>query len=360
MVQVTKLEISDLRVIRHLSLRPNVGINFITGSNGAGKTSIFEALYLSGRGRTFRHKDAGPMIRKGARYAQVVVNIDEPGTGASSVLGVRREKANLVCRLNGEAVRRRSEMAETLPVQWIGSQPQQFLGLGPEVRRHFLDMGVFHVEQGYLAVLTQFHKILRQRNAALRERSVDVDLVTIWDTEFAACAAHISDARERLIKALMPSVSNLIKHWECGFSVDYRYRRGWQQDFDIFDQLVSKRETDLKMGFTSVGPQRAELELLANGDLAEKRLSRGQQKLLVVALNLALFDLVVRQRGATPVVVIDDLAAELDNDNKTKLIRELEYRNAQVFLSKIEKNSLPEPQGDYQTFHVEHGNLVSC
>ena len=358
MVQITKLEISDLRIIRHMSFQPSVGINFIVGSNGAGKTSIFEALYLSGRGRTFRHKDAGPMIRKGASYAQVIVNIDEPDTGVSSVLGVRREKANLVCRLNGEAVRRRSEMAETLPVQWIGSQPQQFLGLGPEVRRHFLDMGVFHVEQGYLAVLTQFHKILRQRNAALRGRSVD--LVTVWDSELAACAEQITDARKRLIQALMPSVSNLIENWECGFTIDYRYRKGWQQDSCIVDQLVSKRETDLKMGFTSVGPQRAELELLANGDIAEKRLSRGQQKLLVFALNLALFDLVVKQRGATPVLIIDDLAAELDTDNKARLIRELECRDAQVFLSKIEKNTLPQPQGEYRTFHVEHGNLVSC
>ncbi len=356
MVQITKLEVSDLRVIRHLLLQPCTGINFIVGNNGAGKTSVFEALYLAGRGRTFRHKDAGPMIRKGADYAQVVVGIDEPRAGTSSILGVRREKSNLVCRLNGEAVQRRSEMAETLPIQWIGSQPQQFLGFGPEVRRRFLDMGVFHVEQGYLAILAQFHKILRQRNAALREKSVD--MVAIWDREFAVCAEQITAARLRLIQALMPNVSNLIEKWACGFSVDHRYRKGWQQSSAISDQLDKKKGTDLKMGFTSVGPQRAELELLADEDLAEKRLSRGQQKLLVLALNLALFDLVARQGGRTPVLIIDDLAAELDNENKARLLYEFECRDAQVFLSKIEKSALPEPQSDSRTFHVEHGNLV--
>ncbi len=299
------------------------------------------------------------MIRTGAEFAQVVVETraDDRAQGPVT-LGVRRDKTTLVCRLNGEKVERRSQLAEALPVQWIGSQPQQFLDQGPEVRRHFVDMGVFHVEHGYLASLTQFNRILRQRNAALR--SGDSAATGVWDAELVSSAERISAARQRLIEALLPRVTRFIDAWGGGFIVDYRYRRGWRSDAPLAQQLIDKRDTDLRLGYTTVGPQRAELELLANGDVAQKRLSRGQQKLLVIALNLALFDLVGEQTGIRPLIMIDDLAAELDQHNRATVTRVLVERSAQVFVSQIDDSalSLPCDQGDVAMFHVEQGELI--
>ncbi len=128
---INSLSISDLRVIRSLELQPREGINFVCGPNGAGKTTILEAIYLAGRGQSFRHQDAGPMIRNGSDDATVVVKMVGAG-GRQAILGVRRSAKNVECRLNGENVSKRSALAMALPVQWIGSQPQLLLSMGPE------------------------------------------------------------------------------------------------------------------------------------------------------------------------------------------------------------------------------------
>ena len=146
--------------------------------------------------------------------------------------------------------------------------------------------------------------------------------------------------------------------WDPDFSLDYRYKRGWNQEKPLDQELAEKIEVDLRLGYTSRGPHRAELELFADGGSAEKKLSRGQQKLLVLALNLALIDLMSAHKRRSPVLLIDDLAAELDPGNRQRIMSELERRGGQVFLTKIEEGSLKVKSTEAKTFHVEHGELA--
>lgn len=357
-VRINSLKISDLRVIEHLELKPGRGLNFIVGDNGAGKTSILEAIYLAGRGRTFRHSDAGPMIRKGASHATVVIELSGNDQARKSILGVRRERRDLICRLNGEDVKKRSVLAETLPVQWISSQPQLLLGLGPEIRRRFIDMGMFHVEHSYLGLVAEFQRTLKQRNSAIRQASAEA--VRIWNPLFSQAALALNARREVFVAALMARVTTLMARWDSRYAIGYRYRPGWSVDKPLVQQLDEKVDHDLRMGFSTIGPQRAELELLADGKNAERQLSRGQQKILVLAMNLALLDTVVESGTATPVLLVDDLAAELDPHNRVIMIEELEARDVQVFLATIEAQAL-RPQGrDAAMFHVEQGALTSA
>lgn len=355
-MRISSLKILDLRVIASLEMEPEPGLNFIEGDNGAGKTSILEGIYLAGRGRTFRHSDAGPMIRQGATNATVVVGFSNDDGSKRSLLGVCREKKHLSCRLNGQDIRKRSILAETLPVQWIGSQPQLLLGLGPEVRRQFIDMGLFHVEQSYLAVLAEFQRVLKQRNSALRQGSSQP--VRVWDQPFQVIAEEMNRRRGAFIEALMPRAEALLDSWEAGFSTGFRYRQGWHPDEPFVEQLQKRLEIDMRVGHSTIGPQRAELELLADGVNAERRLSRGQQKILVLALNLAMFDLIAERRHRAPVLLIDDLGAELDRGNRDRIVSDLEDRGAQVFLTMIGEGTLMPQSAGAVMFHVEHGRLA--
>jgi len=337
-------------------MSPGQGLNFIVGDNGAGKTSILEAIYLAGRGRTFRHTEAGPMIRHGATNCTVLVELERESGGRKTVLGVRRERRELTCRLNGQDVKKRSELAEALPVQWIGSQPQLLLGLGPEIRRRFIDMGMFHVEHSYLGVIAEFQRTLKQRNSAIRQGVENG--VRIWNPPFARVAEEMTARRQDFIKTLMSQVQALLDRWAPGFSPGYRFRGGWQETDSLAHLLEQKLDQDMRLGYSTIGPQRAELEFLADGVNAEKKLSRGQQKILVMALNLALMDMIAASQGQTPVLLIDDLAAELDRQNRRMLVGELEERRAQVFLAMIEKSALVSHRDDTAMFHVEHGSLT--
>ncbi|MGD8958104.1 MAG: DNA replication/repair protein RecF, partial [Chromatiaceae bacterium] len=352
---ITSLEIANLRIVEQLDLSPGPGLNFIQGPNGAGKTSILEAIYLAGRGRTFRHSDAGPLIRRGAEAASVVVQFSGENGASLSRLGVRRDKSSLTCRLNGKDIKKRSTLAETLPLQWMGSQPQLLLGLGPEVRRRFIDLALFHVEPTYLNVITTFQRALRQRNAALRRGPAAA--VRHWHEPMDSAAAVMDSHRAAFIASLLPRVRNFLERWSVEFELGWRYRRGWGQDIALKDLLQQKLDQDLRIGYTSAGPQRAELDLIADGASAEKSLSRGQQKLLVLALNLGVMDMIIEAKGVAPVLLVDDLAAELDSENRARLIAELEQRDVQIFLTRIERRVLA-PNKPSTVFHVEHGRLV--
>ena len=158
----------------------------------------------------------------------------------------------------------------------------------------------------------------------------------------------------------MVRVRALVDRWGPGFSIGYRFRAGWQEAEPLFEQLERKVDQDVRLGYSTFGPQRAELEVLADGVNAEKKLSRGQQKILVMALNLALMDMIAEGRGYPPVLLIDDLAAELDGQNRGVMIRELQSRRAQVFLAMIEEPALAPDQEDAAVFHVEHGALATA
>ena len=355
-MHIRSLRIENLRVLERLVLQPGAGLNFVVGDNGAGKTSVLEGIYLAGRGRTFRHVDAGPMIRHGAESASVVVEIMDEMEGRPMILGVRREKKGLTCRLDGQDVKRRSVLAEALPVQWIGSQPQLLLGLGPDVRRRFIDMGMFHVEHDYLDSFSNYQRNLRQRNAAIKLGNHKG--VRIWNSPLAIAGELLNQKRVSFVHSLMERVLEIVSTWDAGFSLSYRYRPGWTAQEPLAEQLDKKIDADLKYGYTTSGPHRAELDLMVGAGLAEKQLSRGQQKILVLALNLALLDLIAIRRRQVPILLVDDLAAELDPKNRERMLEELLIRKGQVFLTKIEETAIAATPGA-KTFHVEHGVLCN-
>jgi DNA replication and repair protein RecF len=354
-VQISSLDVTNLRILRDLHIEPASGINFIVGANGSGKTSVLEAIYLAGRGRTFRHSDAGPMIRHGAEFATVFVELFDERSERRSVLGVQRARQELHCRLNGQDVRKRSILAEALPVLWVGSQPQAFLEMGPAVRRGFVDMGLFHVEPSYLQTLGEFQRTLRQRNAAIRDG--DAAAVRVWNRPLAIAGELVDRQRAGFVHNLWGLVEQQLNEWEVDFRIHHRYRSGWRADASLLEHLEEKTTADRELGYTSVGPQRAELQLRVENASVEKTLSRGQQKILVLAANLALLDIIVVRSHRKPVLLIDDLAAELDTNNRRRVVQGIERRRVQAFLTEIEEGMLTPSSADVEMFHVEQGAL---
>ena len=218
-------------------------------------------------------------------------------------------------------------------------------------------MGLFHVEQSYLDLMGEFQQNLRQRNAAIRQGSAEE--VRIWNHPLATVGEVLNAHRTRFVEELLNRTEEIHSGWQPDFALSYRYRNGWGKDKDLLEELESKIDVDIRMGYTTRGPQRAELEILADGGSAEKRLSRGQQKLVVLAMNLALVDSLAAHQRSLPIVLIDDLSAELDKQNRERIMAELEIRGGQVFLTMIEAHALQVENSESKTFHVEHGALVS-
>ena len=348
------LRISHLRNIREMELTPSPGVNLIWGVNGSGKTSILEAIYLLGRGVSFRNRHSGSYIQTGEDHLDLFARVQaQPGRQVS--VGLRKGRSESEARVDGKRVRSVSELAKNLPIAIITPKTHEILERGPQYRRRFLDWGVFHVEHAYRGLVERYQRALQQRNAALRKRIMET---AVWDRELCEAGKEINRVRERYLEQLREELQQVMSRLLENREIQLEWRRGWSADESLEQAMERAKKEDVTRGYTKFGPHRADLVVRLDGDLVEKRASRGQQKLTVTAMHLAQAGVAKAVAGINTVVMVDDLPAELDSINRTALMRELAVGGQQVFVTGIEQDIFQNmPVG--QVFHVEHGALNS-
>ena len=353
---VLSLAVRDFRNIASAELAFSPGLNLFTGDNGAGKTSVLEALYFLGRAQSFRTAQPAQAIRSGADFLLVTGQLAEPDGGTVAV-GVERSRAATRVRLAGHPLSGLGELVARFPFQVLTPDSHELLDGGPGPRRRYLDWGVFHVEPNFLPVWRRFGRALRQRNAALRSHASLPEL-TLWDRELAATAVILDQQRATYIADLSPLIARYVAQFVDVPGLRWAYRRGWPRDMEYVAALQEGLETDRRHGFTRQGPHRADLTPLIGNRPAQERISRGQQKLIVTAMVLAQAALYQARRGAPCLFLIDDLASELDPAHRQRVLGHLRDMGAQLFMTAIEDRSISEvgwPAS--REFHVEHGRV---
>ncbi|WP_457666854.1 DNA replication/repair protein RecF [Thiolapillus sp.] len=352
-MKITHIRIQNLRILQDIEFLPAAGLNVITGDNGAGKTSILEAIYLLGQGKSFRHTEAGPLIRKGKDSALVVADIQNDA-GVKTRIGIQRSKRQFVARHAGQDIARRSELFRLLPLLLITPQSHELIERGPELRRRFLDFGLFHVEQSYHQVSLSYHRALKQRNSALR--SGDIRLARSFNEQLIANSSIILQSRQLLSQAIETYLVDFLSRIGFKDGISLHLYQGWKGGMSLEEALRRSEDQDLKRGFTSAGVHRSQLKILTAGSPVDKVLSRGQQKLLVYGLVLALCELMKEKKAVTPLLLIDDISAELDTGNAQKVLDYLRNMDLQLFITALDFTRY-EPTPDTKVFHVEHGKL---
>lgn len=349
-MSIRSLSVRNFRNLRAVDIEPGPGINVIFGANAAGKTSLLEALHFLGRVRSFRTTRVEQLITSGEQEVLVRAVIDSDGRTINAA--VRREGTHTQVRVDGENVRNLSTLAQYFPLQVINSESQRLLLDGPKVRRSFLNWTMFHVEHGYYEVWRRYDRAVRQRNAALRAR--DARLAKVWEPELVQWAEALDSMRVTLVEALTKELGPLLAQWLPEEDVTLSYRRGWANDRSLEELLENNRERELEAGYCLYGPHRGDIVVKAGAVEAQHRLSRGQQKLLVIAMLLAQAGLLANRSTHTPLLLIDDLPAELDADHRGQVVRLLEQRPIQTFITCIDRDSVTSA-GPAKWFHVEHG-----
>ena len=352
---VRRLQIGDFRCLRAVDAEFCDRVNLIEGENASGKTSLLEAIYLLGRGRSFRSTRPSSLIRDGSPRFTVVGWL-RSAAGGERVAGVSGSASEgLEARLGGNRVRGLADLAEALPVQHLDPDVHKLVEEGPARRRRFLDWGVFHVEHAFIAAWRRFRKANQQRNVLLRNGAAD-SVIVPWEMELAAAATEVDAARERYA-ALLQEASTEIGQALMGQTLVCDYRRGWPRDQELADCLARNRTRDREYGAAQAGPHRADLGLQLAGRVARGRVSRGQQKLVSAAMTLAQMRILHEQRGEPGVLLLDDPEAELDPAHVNRLLDLACALPLQLFVTQLPGRSLPLP-GDTRRFHVEHGELL--
>ena len=354
-MHLTQLDIRQVRNLNDVKIKPGKICNYIFGSNASGKTSLLESIYLLSIARSFRTTHIKHVISHDKDFLQVFARIQN-NKDELTAIGLERSVKKTRIRINGADVKQVSDLSSLLPVQIINPDVHKLLEQGPKYRRQFIDWGVFHVEHSFLQAWQLYYRVLKQRNAALRKK-LDKKAITLWDDQLIQHAKTITLSRENYLLGFMPIFNNYVEKL-MGLSVEIQYQRGWNPHLSFTQSLEVSFDKDSYKGFTSLGPHRSDLEISYNDILVQNCFSRGQQKLLVCAMRLAQITFLMQKTNQQSVLLVDDLAAELDIQHRQKLIELLIDTKAQLFVTATEKNSfvLP-PEIESKVFHVEHGIL---
>jgi len=351
-VVVERLKIERFRCLNAVDLSPHQQTNILVGANGAGKTSVLEALYFLGRGRSFRSGPASGLIQRGAADFTAFAQINTGGVTHRA--GIELSTAAMMARIDGDSKVTNADLAAILPVQAIDPEVHELIQGGPKERRRFMDWGVFHVKHDFLGAWQRYRRALVQRNQALRQ-GLEWAVIEPWDHELLSAGEVIDRQRREYLQQLEPELKRLSVGL-LDVDAEYRYRSGWPADDDFAAALLASRERDRNQARTNVGPHRAELVMEIDGVAARHRLSRGQQKLLSMAMILAQSQFVAEQLDQRVVLLVDEPAAELDSDRLERLVEMLGTLRAQLFISALDREALP-IESEMQVFHVERGSV---
>ena len=354
-MSLERLGIKDFRCIDQAELEFDQRCNLISGENASGKTSLLEAIFFLGRGRSFRTPRNETLIRRGCD-AFVLTGRVGRGERAHPV-GLRVGADGIEARYAGRPVTGLAELATLLPVQAIDPEVHRLVEGGPQERRRYLDWGVFHVEPGFVGHWRRYQRALRQRNAALRTRQVRA-AVRAWDQELVEAGMSVADQRAQYLNRLQPVVAAVSERL-LGAPLDLSLSRGWSCERELDEALDVSWPRDVERGVTHVGPHRADLTVRYQGILAKDRVSRGQQKLAAAALLIGQLRCDADQGSAVAALLVDDPAAELDCGNLDRLLGEVLDVPAQLFVTALEAGNPTLrrlPAG--RMFHVEHGAVT--
>ena len=344
--------VEQFRCLAEVELDLDAGANLFVGPNASGKTSLLEAAFFLGRGRSFRSRRLDALIRHGQEA--FVLAGRTAGSTAPIELGVRARRSSTEWQAGGAPVGGVAELAGLFPAQVIDPEIHKLLEEGPSRRRRFLDWGVFHVEPSFLATWRRYHQALRQRNAALKQERADHD-VAAWERELSVGGEELARQRGaylgRLAAPLREAGEALL-----GEAISLLHSRGWDEERPLLEVLEAGRGRDRRYRATQSGPHRGDITVEVAGRPAKDRVSRGQQKLIAAALMVAQLRVQEQERPGRSALLLDDPAAELDLENVARLMAAVRSIPAQLWVTGLRADipGLPESS---RLFHVEQGNI---
>lgn len=366
MSAIQRLSVSSIRNLEAVDIKLVDGINVFYGANGAGKTSILEAVHVLATGRSFRSSRFDPVIKHDQEQAHLFVELSQ--SIAQIGLTRHRNKSHQL-KLDGDNQRSWEGVARLLPVQVLDSNSFQLLEGGPQQRRQFLDWGVFHVEPRFISAWRDSKKSLAQRNLLLKQYPADnrhLAQIEVWSEALVNAAEIVDTARRHYFDELnrvFRSVYKRLCSATCA-EVQLHYSRGWPDEIDLKEHLQNTLKGDLKYAATQSGPQRADIKVrLPEGNAADI-FSRGQQKMLICAMKIAQGLLYQESQSARCIYLVDDLPAELDEENRGLVLEYLQEIGSQLFITAIDKAVIDEfptlPADSFlATFHVERGIITA-
>ena len=311
-------------------------INIIYGDNAQGKTNILESMYVCATSKSHRGSKDREIIRFDNDESHIKVNVKKNDMNYRIDMHLKKNKPKGIA-VNGIPIKRAVELFGILNIVFFSPEDLNIIKNGPSERRRFIDMELSQLDKIYLDCLINYNKVVNQRNSLLKEyafsgREDIISSLDIWDMQLVKYGNDVIKSREKFVK----EINDLVKSIHTKLSGDREQLEiiyepcVKEQDFE--SELVRVRDRDLKFKCTNIGPHKDDMCFLINGMDVRKYGSQGQQRTAALSLKLAEIELVKQIIHDTPVLFLDDVLSELDDQRKTKLLDILNNR-IQTFIT---------------------------
>ena len=352
MAIIEKLHILQFRNLHNQYLEPNTNINLFIGGNGQGKTNLIEALYYLGHNRSFKSKNIKDVVPLEKKFLQIEAVVDDV-----RVLLKKSKNKNTIL-FNQKKVSSNSKLTHLMPTQIISPDRGFVVGGPPKLKRSYLDWGVFHVKPSMLKTYKSYNKALKNTNALLINNNTKQ--LDYWLAQIATLSVEISSARasyiEKLKKTPFESLKEIINQKN---KFDFLLHAGWTKDTNCFDQesvyeyLIKNRASFAKHKHLNYGPHKATIDYYLNNQ-NELHLSRGEQKKMSIFYWIMQVLMLV-ELNIKPIVLIDDISSELDQEKIDSILDFLIKLDVQIFVTDIGNKPLSIDKKRASTYHIEKG-----
>ena len=358
-----RLRAAHWRNLQPLALEPGPRASVFSGHNGQGKTNLLEAAFYLAEFRSFRTKTASELTAWGAPSTRLAAEVTTGGLERRVEIEIGPGKK--LVRIDGKAMRRDSPALGGFGVVLFVPEDLLLPRAAPAARRSFLDRAAYNVDRLFYGEATAFQKVLKSRNALLRRGGVRPVLLETYDEELARTGARLIERRRRIAAALGPRVAQLFVALHAERAVGIHYRSDPEVAAALGEAAVAtalrlglerSRALDLRRGFTGFGPQTDDLDITLDGRLAREHGSQGQIRSLVLALKLAELANLGATLGEPPLLLLDDVASELDQIRRRKLFETILATPGQTFISVTDPDLIPPLPGRVD-FQVTGGEI---
>ena len=324
---ISRLELSDFRNYNELSINLSSGTNILFGDNAQGKTNILEAIYLSATTKSHKGSKDSDIIRFGCEEAHIRTILSNNDYESRIDMHLRKNKSKGIA-VDGVRLKKASELLGLLNVVFFSPEDLSIVKDGPSVRRRFIDMELCQLDKFYIYNLNNYNKIINQRNKLLKDMVNIPELketLKIWDMQLINYGTKIIERRISFIDNLNEIIKDIHNNLTGGReSLSIKYEPNSTLD-NYESRLNNSTDLDIRYKSTSVGPHRDDISFIVkkeNGEEIDIRVygSQCQQRTAALSLKLSEIELVKKITGDTPVLLLDDVLSELDNNRQNFLL----------------------------------------
>ena len=370
-MQLKSIELHQYRNYDSLQLQIGAGVNIFIGPNAQGKTNLLEAIHVLALTKSHRTSKDRELIAWNGKSAVIRAELERKygHTTLELQLSTQGKKA----KLNGLEQRKLSAFIGSLNVVLFAPEDLDIVKGAPGVRRRFMDMEIGQVHPGYLYDLQQYQKILQQRNNYLKSTDsskAQLDLLAVWNEQLATYGVKMMQKRKNFIYHLQQWAEKIhagitagTEKLEVAYHPSFQHETRDEEDAtSLFQQFMIKltqnKDQEFRRGVTLIGPHRDDLAFTINGKDVQSFGSQGQQRTAALSLKLAELELMRVEIGEYPILLLDDVLSELDQQRQTQLIETFQSR-VQTFITTtgLESVNMSRLQ-NAAVFHVQSGALM--